>query len=412
MLSTNAYASDISIDDTSIEFCGHTGIPFIDANNRMQVPLRFTLESLGAEVDWIQETQTAIIEKNNIKVEVAIGKLYILVNGQQIKNDTAAVIKDDRIYMPIRSVIEAFGGSLEWNNETQNVIIDSKTFYNSKNEKPAIPVCFKSHPGDFKIVTANNYPGNILILKIEKLNVEDTLNIYTDAVKIKANVFNDGEDYTALLPIDLNTSIGVHDITATFNEGEDNEYRITRTISIKSKDFKTQYLVVSKALVQSNRNDKAEKEYIQIVKPARNISDPNKLWEGEFIMPVAGRLTTDFAEIRYVNNKISSSRHSGLDLAAALGTKIQAPNNGKVTLAASGLLSTGNTIVIDHGMGLFTSYYHLNTIDVKVGDLVKKRDIIGTIGSTGFSTGAHLHYGASLYNTLVNPYQLLDRIVD
>jgi murein DD-endopeptidase MepM/ murein hydrolase activator NlpD len=129
-------------------------------------------------------------------------------------------------------------------------------------------------------------------------------------------------------------------------------------------------------------------------------------------MPVAGRLTTDFAEIRYVNNELSSSRHSGIDLAAPSGTKIQAPNNGKVTLAASGLLSTGNTIVIDHGLGLFTSYYHLKTMNVKVGEFVKKSDIIGTVGSTGFSTGAHLHYGVSIYNTLVNPYQPLGEVLD
>lgn len=128
-------------------------------------------------------------------------------------------------------------------------------------------------------------------------------------------------------------------------------------------------------------------------------------------MPTTGRLTTDFAQIRYVNNEISSSRHSGIDLAAPSGTPVLAPNNGKVTLAAPGLLSTGNTIVIDHGMGLFTSYYHLNSMNVNVGDIVSKADVIGTVGTTGFSTGPHLHYAVSIYNTYVNPYQSVAGII-
>jgi murein DD-endopeptidase MepM/ murein hydrolase activator NlpD len=129
-------------------------------------------------------------------------------------------------------------------------------------------------------------------------------------------------------------------------------------------------------------------------------------------MPIEGRLTTDFAEIRYVNNEISSSRHSGIDLAAPTGTEVKAPNNGKVTLAMNDLLSTGNTLVIDHGMGLFTSYYHLDTITVKVGDVVEKGSIVGTVGTTGFSTGPHLHYAVSIYNSYVNTYQILNGIFD
>jgi murein DD-endopeptidase MepM/ murein hydrolase activator NlpD len=129
-------------------------------------------------------------------------------------------------------------------------------------------------------------------------------------------------------------------------------------------------------------------------------------------MPVEGKLTTDFAEIRYVNDELSSSRHSGIDLAAPRGTDIKAPNNGKVTLAMNGLLSTGNTLVIDHGMGLFTSYYHLDSISVKEGDVVEKGSIVGKVGSTGFSTGPHLHYAVSIYNTYVNTYQILNGIFD
>lgn len=412
MFSTGAYAADISIDDTNVQFCGHTGFSFIDSNNRTQVPLRITMESLGAEVDWNQGTQTVVVEKDDIKVEVPIGKSYIIKNGQQIPNDTAAVIRGDRTYIPIRAVLEAFGTEVGWQSETQTVTIDGQSFYGNDGKTPSVAVCRKNHPGDFTITTADHYPGNILSLKIEKFNEDATISIDTDAVTAKAEVLTYGDHYVAVLPIDLYASIGDHDLSVTFNQGKDDEYKITRTFGIKSKTFKTQYLAVSESLNQSNRNDEANLEFVNIVKPARTISEPEKLWEGEFVMPVEGRLTTEFAQIRYVNNELSSSRHSGIDLAAPSGTPVQAPNDGIVTLAAPGLLSTGNTIVIDHGMGLFTSYYHLNTMNVIVGDSVNKGDIIGTVGTTGFSTGPHLHYAISIYNTYVNPYQPLAGIID
>lgn len=412
MLSTSAYAAEVRIDDANIDFCGHTGFPFIDSNNRTQVPLRITMESLGAEVDWNQATQTVIVEKDEIKVEVPIGKSYLIKNGQQIPNDTAAMIRVDRTYIPIRAVLEAFGAEVGWINETQTVTIDGQSFYGNNGKSPSIAVCTKDHPGDFAITTADHYPGNILALKIEKSNKADTVSIYTDAVKAEAEVIQYSDHYVALLPIDLYAAIGDHDLSVTFNQGRDDEYKITRVYRVKSKTFKTQHLIVSESLKQSNRNEKANIEFVKVVKPARTISEPEKLWEGEFVMPTSGRLTTEFAQIRYVNKELSSSRHSGIDIAAPTGTPIQAPNNGIVTLAAPGLLSTGNTIVIDHGMGLFTSYYHLNTMNVTVGQSVSKGDIIGTVGSTGFSTGAHLHYAVSIYNTYVNPDQLLEGIID
>ena len=412
IFSSNAYAVDISIDDTKMEFCGHTGIPFIDSHNRTQVPLRIVMESLGAEIDWNQNTQTVIVQKDDIMVEVPIGKYYIIKNGQQIPNDTAAIIRGNRTFIPVRAVLEAFGTEVGWENETQTVTIDSQSFYGNDGKTPTIGVCLESHPGDFTITTQENYPGNILALKIDKRNEEDTVSIYTDAVKAEEKVFVHGNDYIALLPIDLYATIGDHGLTVTFNQGEDDEYSVTRNFIVNDKMFKTQYLFVSESLNQSNRNDEANKEFVEVVKPARTISVPQKLWEGEFIMPTSGRLTTDFAQIRFVNNEISSSRHSGIDIATLSGTAVVAPNRGTVTLAAPGLLSTGNTIVMDHGMGLFTSYYHLSAMNVNAGDVVNKGDVIGAVGSTGFSTGPHLHYAVSIYNTYVNPYQPVAGIID
>lgn len=269
-------------------------------------------------------------------------------------------------------------------------------------------------PADFTIVSKENYPGNILVLTVENLNKYETVSINTDINKVEdIEVYSYKDKYMSIFPIDLYVNSGEYEVKAVFNEGKGTaEYTKTRFITIREKNFKVQYLTVSEEMNDTNNNDEAIIEFAQLVKPARTVSSPEKLWEGPFIMPIEGTLTTDYAEIRYVNNEPSSSRHSGIDLAAPIGTEVKAPNNGIVTFAMNGLLSPGNTIVIDHGLGLFSSYYHLDSILVKEGETVEKGDVIGTVGSTGFSTGPHLHYAISIYNTYVNTYQPLSGIID
>ncbi|MGD9568204.1 MAG: M23 family metallopeptidase [Sedimentibacter sp.] len=267
-------------------------------------------------------------------------------------------------------------------------------------------------PAKVEIVTRENYPGNILLVSVDNLNGNETLKLNTDAVKTQTEMYKYKDKSVFICPIDLTTKPGAYDANVVVNEGTNAEYTISSSFEVKNKTFKTQYLTVTEEMNETNNDNAAIYEFVQLVKPARTESLSEKLWEGTFVMPVEGELTTDFAEIRYVNNEQSSSRHSGLDLAAPIGTEVQAPNNGIVTFAMEGLLSPGNTVVIDHGMGLFTSYYHLDSIAVQKGQKVKKGDIIGTVGTTGFSTGPHLHYAVSIYNTYVNPYQTLSGIID
>jgi murein DD-endopeptidase MepM/ murein hydrolase activator NlpD len=111
--------------------------------------------------------------------------------------------------------------------------------------------------------------------------------------------------------------------------------------------------------------------------------------------------------IRYIN-KEESSRHSGLDLAAAKGTTVKAANNGIVRLSML-LKVTGNTVIIDHGCNVYSSYAHLDKLLVAEGDKVKKGDIIGEVGSTGFSTGPHLHWTTTIGKVYINPETLVEK---
>ena len=106
---------------------------------------------------------------------------------------------------------------------------------------------------------------------------------------------------------------------------------------------------------------------------------------------------------RYINGVLDST-HLAMDIAATMGTPILAPNHGRIVLAAELYLS-GNIIIIDHGGNLHTSFSHLSKLNVSVGEYVKKGDIIGWVGSTGFSTGPHLHHAVYVHGYPVNPEQ-------
>lgn len=294
-------------------------------------------------------------------------------------------------------------------SQAQWLLKDNSQFYGNKTLKFTVNI---DKPASVAVVTKENYPGNILVVYAENLNGDETLKLKTDAVETETEMYEYKDKSVFICPIDLYAKPGDYGLSVVVNEGTDKEYTVESTFAVKSKAFKTQYLTVSEEMNEANNDSAAIYEFQQIVKPARTESVPEKLWDGTFAMPVEGELTTDFAEIRYVNNEQDPSRHSGLDLAAPLGTEVKAPNNGTVALAIEGLLSTGNTVVIDHGMGLFTSYYHLDTMSVEKGQKVVKGDVIGTVGTTGFSTGPHLHYAVSIYNTYVNPYQPLSGIID
>jgi murein DD-endopeptidase MepM/ murein hydrolase activator NlpD len=202
-----------------------------------------------------------------------------------------------------------------------------------------------------------------------------------------------GSGYFAYLPLTIDIKPGQYPI------GD-------QVLTVKAKKFETQYLEVTKQM-ESMRQDTARIQADQKkIDMARSHSDPQFLFSSNFIQPVEGVLTTPYGYTRYVNGKYDSS-HRAIDLAAKEGTPIKATNDGIVALADS-LYLTGNSIYLDHGMGLFSQYAHMSELRVKTGDKVKKGDIIGLVGTTGFSTGPHLHFTFWANNVPVNPNLFFD----
>ena len=115
----------VNIDGEKVNVDNNTGKPYIDENGRTQVPIRVVMETIGADVGWNDHTKTAIIKKDGITIEITIGENYIKVNGNEVKNDTVAVINNNRTYLPIRIVLESLGYSVDWDNSLKAVNINS-----------------------------------------------------------------------------------------------------------------------------------------------------------------------------------------------------------------------------------------------------------------------------------------------
>ena len=139
---------------------------------------------------------------------------------------------------------------------------------------------------------------------------------------------------------------------------------------------------------------------------ARAINSDLTFFKNQFIMPVKGIISGVYGSQRILNGK-PRWPHYGIDIAAKQGTMIKSSGAGVVTMAEDDLYYTGGTIIMDHGHGISTIYSHLDTVLVSVGDKINKGDIIGTVGSTGRSTGPHLDFRVNWFQTRLDPMSVL-----
>ncbi|HOH69883.1 MAG TPA: copper amine oxidase N-terminal domain-containing protein [Sedimentibacter sp.] len=188
--SVTAFADEvviINIDSDKVEFTEVLGFPFIDENNRTQVPFRAVLQKFGAEVDWDNETRTAIATKDGIVVKVPIGESYILKNDEKIDVDTASRIVNDRTYLPIRAVIEAFGSDVEWDGALKTVVVttepvDAKALYFAANEKS---YDWKNYDINAKIHMSMDIPDDAGSVQPFSMDMNMYMSMFMEPLKAK-----------------------------------------------------------------------------------------------------------------------------------------------------------------------------------------------------------------------------------
>ncbi len=182
---------------------------------------------------------------------------------------------------------------------------------------------------------------------------------------------------------------------------------------IIKKIFKRKYKIQKIDGLPENKVTPPESVYKRIKKEnnaigeARAINSDLNYFKSKFIMPVDGIITGVYGSQRILNGK-PKWPHYGIDIAAEQGTHIKSSGSGIVTMAEDDLYYTGGTVIMDHGHGISTIYSHLENVLVSVGDKINQGDIIGTVGSTGRSTGPHLDFRINWFQTRLDPMTVIN----
>ncbi len=174
------------------------------------------------------------------------------------------------------------------------------------------------------------------------------------------------------------------------------------SVQVRSRNFPTQSIVLPPG--KDSEGTDAEFDRVDAFKA---LVTPQKFWNGPLLRPNSGEITTIYGVRRYYNGVFAQDYyHRGVDYAGAYGSPVVAPAAGRVALVgreSQGFKIHGNVVGIDHGQGVASILMHLSRIDVKEGDFVPAGQVIGALGSTGASTGPHLHWGLYVNGQAIDP---------
>ncbi|RME35073.1 MAG: M23 family metallopeptidase [Gammaproteobacteria bacterium] len=238
------------------------------------------------------------------------------------------------------------------------------------------------------------YPGGVAVVALEPAASPPLARFGGHRVM----VLRDGEHWSAVvgLPLDLKPGIHTLEISGT-------GFRAQLPITVRPRTWAEQHLTIkNKRKVNPLKRDLERiKEDLRRIRAAKGHWREAQTVPLRLSWPVTGPISSPFGLRRFFNDQ-PRRPHSGLDIAAPDGTPIHAAAGGKV-IETGNYFFNGNTVFIDHGQGMITMYCHMSRIDVKPGQEVAVRQVIGAVGSTGRVTGPHLHLSVILNGTMVDP---------
>ncbi len=262
-----------------------------------------------------------------------------------------------------------------------------------------------------ELVVANQarslQPGEVVLLKIS--SHRPLARLQASAFGREFPVFEAGDDlsWMGLVGIDLDTKPGRYSVRLHGEERTGKPVEADDMLAVAPKRFPTRELTVDEKFVSPPAEALARiKEESERVRGIFSTTTDQRYWNGPFRLPVPGPVISEFGK-RSVYNGQSRSPHTGTDFRGAMGTPIRAPNAGRIVLAAA-LYYSGNTVIVDHGLGLYSYFGHLSAFDVHEGETVKTGDIVGKVGATGLVTGPHLHWSVRIAGARVDPMSLIN----
>ncbi len=352
---------------------------------------------LKADNKWYENSETSNIKKMMLTLNEP-EDLFTFDYSKDPSNVELIVRYNDEVihesdlnesFIPKKNGIYEYEVTSKWKSE----------LYSGKQVSKFDVKC--TYEPDFSISKTEIERGEFISIKANNI-IDPELLYINQEISGKVTFRENGDYYEAIIPATYYTDLGFY----TIEYGYGDIASEVKNIEVIDREFSIQHLTVNETTVKSTKTTEGYAQYRKYYKASlqENVyeSEIDFTATNNFILPVVGRLTTEFGERRYVNGAPTSYNHAGFDIAASRGTEVKATFDGQVVLAME-LTVTGNSVVINHGSGIFSTYFHLNEFNVEEGEEVKTGQIIGKVGSTGFSTGPHLHFSLSFYDMNLEP---------
>jgi murein DD-endopeptidase MepM/ murein hydrolase activator NlpD len=242
-------------------------------------------------------------------------------------------------------------------------------------------------------------PGEVVVLTITAAADLDRVRVRAFGQQVA--VFPASSTWQALVGIDLEVKSGTYPVTI-----DAGRLQTTYELIVAPKRFPTRRLTVDESFVNPPPSEQARIEReAKLINDVYHAPAAERLWTGPFVRPVAEPANSRFGT-RSIFNGVPRNPHGGADFLSPGGTPIHAPNAGRIVVARP-LYFSGNTVIIDHGLGLFSLLAHMSAIDVHEGDPVTAGQVVGRVGATGRVTGPHLHWAVRANAARVDPISLL-----
>jgi murein DD-endopeptidase MepM/ murein hydrolase activator NlpD len=257
-------------------------------------------------------------------------------------------------------------------------------------------------PIDISARSRSLQPGELVVLSIAGPASGDPVRVRAFDRDVFAYSAGDHE-WRALVGIDLDVTPGTYAVTV--DAGSPPEHGVYNLV-VARRTFPTRRLTVDEAFVTppASEAERIARE-ARLLESVWGAPPGERRWSAPFVRPVSQPANSAFGTRSIFNGKPRNA-HGGADFLSPSGTPVHAPNAGRVAVARE-LYFSGNTVVIDHGLGLFSMLAHLSAIDVREGDSVDAAQVVGRVGATGRVTGPHLHWAVRAGGARIDPLAVL-----
>ena len=343
----------------------------------------------------------------------AIATLITLAACEVVDNDAATSKQDTTA--AARVVPDSAAGT---------VVPDSVTAAQPASADSAAPTLAPDDTGVVRLYPPEARRGGVIFALAEGLTTATPRCTWKSA---PIPCYTTGEGTLVTIPLPADDDAGTFTLTFDRPNG-----KIVRQIAVADREFPRELILLTDSLYKRATSTKEIARDARAVKGIASLESPERRWSGRWREPVSGMKSTGYGVERYYYRASDSTRsirldaqsrtratfggdtsdvaftgapswrHAGIDLPARRGASITAPASGVVIDVGDYVLS-GRTLLIDHGQGVVSAYFHLDTALVSKGDIVKVGERIARVGSTGLATGPHLHYGLYLHGKDVDP---------